>query len=73
MLLVLNIVVIVIVITFICSKHYCICFQGENASFAYGLIGAESKFTVTSAGYIVVSGIIDRETKERYHFEVRPS
>ena len=47
--------------------------QGENATFAYGLIGAESKFTVASTGYILVSGAIDREAKDRYHLEVQES
>lgn len=44
--------------------------QGNNAVFEYSLVGAASKFSVTSAGDIVVSGDIDRETQDTYSFEV---
>lgn len=44
--------------------------QGNNAVFEYSLVGAASKFSVTRAGDIVVSGLIDRETQDTYSFEV---
>ncbi|EDO26003.1 predicted protein, partial [Nematostella vectensis] len=43
---------------------------GDNAKFTYSLTGAAGKFVVSSEGYVVVSGNIDRETQDTYEFKV---
>ncbi|XP_048580487.1 cadherin-23-like isoform X2 [Nematostella vectensis] len=44
--------------------------SGDNAKFTYSLTGAAGKFVVSSEGYVVVSGNIDRETQDTYEFKV---
>ncbi|EDO34817.1 predicted protein [Nematostella vectensis] len=47
--------------------------SGDNAKFTYSLTGAAGKFVVSSEGYVVVSGNIDRETQDTYEFKVSVS